>query len=664
MMLRTSSRASTLLVYSILLHLHFLYHHRCSGFSFSNIRTWERKPFVARRFYGVLSLSNVDAENLPENLKELNPKIDIGFSAWIEAIQKATIRQLQPSDEWKENESLIQVKIMTADDLEKESHIPIPEPEHDFDERLYTIKLPMPIPREMKKTMSQFLFLRPDELVLFQCLGNTDWSILIGNPGISKSWFQYKFILLCYRQDLYQQLMSNEAKEAMLSRASISEGSRESFFELYNKPFIPNLIVRTIAGRKSLLFFVDRPMNVLFIEHTPGKLSEITDGNSTILWEPAGKDSPVEYFDCIARIIATVSPDLRRIHEFQKYARKFYMTCPSELQIRLMGIIFRKYAMEEDSITDEKIHLRIQKYGPFIRNALCWSDFEIKEYKTKRDKEINDVCASDTSLCAAFASPVHIMENERLSLASSTFSHRLARFVVDRDSTICCDTYRQAGYRFSSDEVLKLFNVEIAKLGIEQVMAHLIKVNLDLIGVENSTPAFFERLFQLHSLTGIEWKSRQMPLGKNESESVDWKPFLVKLDRVERAVTEFESMTAGVLYYPADESFPLVDMYYKDENENLICIQATFAKKHAKSMSTYQKFYDKIGISPEISKVNLFYLILPKNINEYTQESNQESRFWTDKKEKVDLKWKKSVVFHALLPPKNFESKFPTSEVP
>jgi hypothetical protein len=553
---------------------------------------------------------------------------------------------------------------MTADDLEKESRIPIPEPEHDFDKRLYVIKLPMPIPSETYSPVPQFLFIRADELVLFDCFGRNRWCILIGNPGISKSWFQWKFILLCYRQDFYQQLRSNEAEEAMLSRASNTEGSKESFFELNNKPFIPNLIIRSKAGRQSLLFFVDRLMKVYSIEHTPEKLTHITDESSTILWEPDEGDAPVRYKSILSRIIATVSPDLRRIHEFQKNARKFYMTCPSELQIRLMGIIFRKHAMEEDIITDETIHLRVQKYGPFIRNALCWSDFEIKEYKTRRDKEITDVCASDTSLCAAFASPIHIMENERLSLASSTFSHRLARFVVDRDSTICCDTYRQAGYRFSSDEILKLFHAEIAKLGIEQVMAHLIKVNLDLIGVENSTPAFFERLFQLHSLAGIEWKSRQMPLGKSESESVDWKPFLVKLDRVERAITKVENMTAGVLYYPADESFPLVDMYYKDENENLICIQATFAKKHAKPVSAYQKFYDEIGISPEISKVNLFYLILPKNINEYTQKSNQESRFWTDKKVNIESKWKDSVVFHALLPPNTFESKFPTSEVP
>jgi hypothetical protein len=105
---------------------------------------------------------------------------------------------------------------MTTDDLEKESRIPTPEPEHDFDERLYVIKLPMPIPTEEYSPVPQFLFIRADELVLFDCFGRNRWSILIGNPGISKSWFHWKFILLCYRQDLYQQLRSNEAEEAGL----------------------------------------------------------------------------------------------------------------------------------------------------------------------------------------------------------------------------------------------------------------------------------------------------------------------------------------------------------------------------------------------------------------------------------------------------------------
>jgi RHS (Retrotransposon Hot Spot) family protein len=416
-------------------------------------------------------------------------------------------------------------------------------------------------------------------------------------------------------------------------------------------PFFPNLIVRTVAIREFLLFFVDRPMNVYFLKHFPEDLKDFTDENSTILWEPDEGHTPVKYKFISSRIIATVSPDIGRIHKFQKNAKTFYMPCPSELQIRLMGLIYRKYAMDQDKITDEKIHKRVQKYGPFIRNSLCWSDFDFKDYEKARNEEFNKICATSTSLCAAIASPMHIME-QRLSFDSSSFSHRLARFVVVRDSAICCDTYRQTSYRFSSDEVLNRFHLEIGKLGIEQVMAHLKKANLGRVGIENSTPLFLEQLFRLHSLTGIEWKSQQMPLDQNENKFVDWKPFIVKLNQVERTITKVENMKAGVLYFPANQTFPCVDMYYKDENENLICIQATFAKEHVIQMSTYEEFNAAVGIGPENTKVNLFYLILPRNINQYTQRV------------KIESKWKGRIAFHALMPPDTFESKFPTSQVP
>ena len=76
-------------------------------------------------------------------------------------------------------------------------------------------------------------------------------------------------------------------------------------------------------------------------------------------------------------------------------------------------------------------------------------------------------------------------------------------------------------------------------------------------------------------------------------------------------------------------------MYYKDENESLICIQATFGKSYAKKVSAYEKFYAAIGISPEETKMNLFYFTFPRNIDEYTKESNVESTFWKGVKELI-----------------------------
>jgi len=90
----------------------------------------------------------------------------------------------------------------------------LPESEHEYEDYLDVIKLPLPIPIE--EFAPQFLFIRPDEYALFKCFGkhiwcvqtgNPRWCILTGNPGISKSWFQWKFILFCYRLDLYHKLL-------------------------------------------------------------------------------------------------------------------------------------------------------------------------------------------------------------------------------------------------------------------------------------------------------------------------------------------------------------------------------------------------------------------------------------------------------------------------
>jgi len=52
------------------------------------------------------------------------------------------------------------------------------------------------------------------------------------------------------------------------------------------KTFIPHLIVRTVAGSKSLFFFMGLDADVLFVKHDTYMLYRITDENTTILWEP------------------------------------------------------------------------------------------------------------------------------------------------------------------------------------------------------------------------------------------------------------------------------------------------------------------------------------------------------------------------------------------
>jgi len=347
------------------------------------------------------------------------------FTAWIRGIQKASILQLGPEDAWLEDEASIQVRRMRARDLE--SQVNLPESEHEYEDYLDVIKLPLPIPIE--EFAPQFLFIRPDEYALFKCFrtGNPRWCILTGNPGISKSWFQWKFILFCYRLDLYHKY-SPSGKEDQVEKIKEDEESllkglqtedqtstqqaqaepeelkedEESFKKCKTenqtsteldqaerkepaKPFIPQLIVRTEAGCKSLLFFVDRVSDVLFVQHRPLHLKHFTDENSTILWEPASSNTPVCYSGVKAQIIVTVSPNYEEVFchfENKTNATRFFMPCPSELQIQLMGQIYRRFATElEYCPTDAEIHQRVKKFGPFIPIALYWSRDQMDEFE-------------------------------------------------------------------------------------------------------------------------------------------------------------------------------------------------------------------------------------------------------------------------------------------
>ena len=150
-----------------------------------------------------LSLHDESYEKICKHVREKAVHTDVDFTAWIRAIQKATILELRPEDPWINDEALIQMRKMRAQDLE--SQVDLPESEHEYEDTLDVIKLPLPIPGEDHYAASQFLFIRPDEYALFKCFGQSRWCILAGSRGISKSWFQWKFILRCYRLDLFHQ---------------------------------------------------------------------------------------------------------------------------------------------------------------------------------------------------------------------------------------------------------------------------------------------------------------------------------------------------------------------------------------------------------------------------------------------------------------------------
>jgi hypothetical protein len=429
--------------------------------------TMMRKVLISPfRNYATRNSDDYNDCNIPNELAKLNAERHDGFCAWTKAIKNAKIIQLDPSDEWKEDENLIQVKTMGFDEHESDAHVPCPETEHEYDDCLYVIKIPLAIPLEQGDPASNFVFIRPDDVSLFDCFRRTYWCILVGNRGIAKSWFQWKYILLCYRRDLFRLLKSqlpeveDEDPPIFPKKYGILEAS------LDQSSLVPKLIVRTVAGKKSLFFYTDQTNNVFYAEHSPGALESCTDDNSMILWEPDKENTPLEYHWCKSRIIATVSPQQKQYPEFQQKAMTFYMPCPSELQLRLMGQIFRSIAEEfGDCPNDKELHERIRKYGPYIRSSFFWSEIQRKEFQNERDMEIGRIYASGKSLLSALDSPSY-------SDSPKAFSHMI-RYKVNRNSADMYGGYVVPKYAYASGKVLDAINDEISKLDIESVMKAL-----------------------------------------------------------------------------------------------------------------------------------------------------------------------------------------------
>ena len=133
---------------------------------FGPIRTviaWRKFKY---RNLAKLSLNEDSHEQICKQVREKADSVhtDVDFTAWIRAIQKATLLELGPEVDWIDDETLIQVRRMRAQDLK--SQVDLPESKHEYEDTLDVIKLPLAIPTDKHSPARQFLFVRPDEYAL------------------------------------------------------------------------------------------------------------------------------------------------------------------------------------------------------------------------------------------------------------------------------------------------------------------------------------------------------------------------------------------------------------------------------------------------------------------------------------------------------------------
>jgi hypothetical protein len=608
-------------------------------------------------------------------LNDFRPKIDVPLTEWISSIRNSSIRFLDKDDPFQDIVDVIQVKQMNQNDHlpKNEDPLDISSIPHEFDAKLDVIKLPKSNPIESSTSLSEYLFIRPDDyLLFFHLMTNQKNVILTGNSGISKSWFQYKYILFCYRPDLWETLWATHAPSYypmntetgyvivdlngpdMSKKISSSdpilmkEGSlrkNESTLPTIfpNAKTIPKLIVRTKGGTESYLFTVDRSdgsntIPVKYIKHDTVDLKWFTNGDSTILWEPSVDRKPVEYERVEAPIIATVLSEQKDqyIGFRTNGAKLFYMPCPSEIHLRLMGKVMREARCDTEYPTDAVIRTRVQEYGYSIRLALQSDPEFIREHERINEYHIKKICDSPDGHkgLSAYLSSEELLFNDDMTQLGS-FSFRLTRFDVNRyapDGLLPYQTYK---YTPISTKICQQVRKHILRLTLPFVRSFLHKNNTEILsGVEEYVTYHLERLFLLEitSKDGLNWS--RSPLYPPELEENDEFEYYLQISLSQYVsnsyVSSFQGMSSGIVYHPDHPPCPLMDIFWTEKDSSYInCLQPSYLMKHRNAVSMYNAFLSKLAVPVEV-KLRVYFLILPRDDRNFTKESADMIQFWTD----------------------------------
>ena len=299
----------------------FAFNRQCVCF-ISQIRSFGEQPLSL--FNKVLKYKITHDELTVLNLKE-----DIQTTLILKALESAKVFGISPSGEETDKESLIQG--ITVRNI-------------DFD----TISI-----------QPSTIYVRNFYPALLKCLLDRRYSVLTGNPGISKSWFHWYI--------LYQMVNKNV---------------------VHHDVEVPKLIVRQIARRDLQFIFLHdcKAFNTTSVDLGHNTLLCNFHHDATfILVEP--KDSFQEpIVDSGLKTILTCSPDQQHYKEFLKSgAAKVFMPVWSLDELKAVGAHIRHHTSQK-LLDSDKIEERYRRFGGIFRHVIPVSSNAVvnaKGYKSK-----------------------------------------------------------------------------------------------------------------------------------------------------------------------------------------------------------------------------------------------------------------------------------------
>ena len=433
-----------------------------------------------------------------------------------------------------------------------------------------------------KSLQGNTLYIRSFYSDLFDAILEQNDCILIGNPGISKSWFQ---LYMLYR-------FVNDTSKRIVNIVR-QDGDEVTLINLQQgKAF-----THSDKGGHYILNFL-KPEEAFYIVEPGSSHNEPYRGRHTIK-------------TCI-----TASPDERRFKEFHKNgAVKLYMPVWKLEELHIVGkdvVANTKCERTKRMLTEQQIEERFRRFGGIIRYVISASDDYIKDMRSNQTSAISRTKPADI-----YVDGDNITKMDQMK---SNVSHFVLQYHVYMDVP---NLFREFRTCYASAYVQEQIR---RKMTIGDIRHSLATLRSMFKGTRIVPILFEDVVFGL--LTEPEAQQCKWKVCKLDAKE----EFKVKFDRGEEVAKHEETkvlrvMQPGVLYRPVNPQFEACDMLWKDETTNEVCgIQVTFAETRTKTEKTYKSLFKTLGLDPKSDKLKVYFVPAPRYVEEYSKDKEFISR--------------------------------------
>jgi hypothetical protein len=421
---------------------------------------------------------------------------------------------------------------------------------------------------ELLKDCGGFLFVRDFYPNIFAEIRKRKRCVMIGNPGIGKSMFQYYYLSRLLNASKFEPLPPD------------CFGSKEP----------PKIVIRQIGDKKIIIYDLEN-RKAEQIKPVDDDVFECFNPKTTLYLMEPGQSNNIEpfYLDVEIPTLTTVSPNINQYKEFcKKGAVKLFMPCCTEDELKEMGaFLLRKNCVPSDlesEYSPDKISQRFHQFGGIIRHVLPSSVDKLAE------------CVDNQ------AEAIHTCDVHALLLSGNIEHHNVSHFIMQYDVAKKGElAFKKPKLDFVSDDVYKSLKERLSKSNLDDKIRALLR-NDETGFLAEAAPKLYEDVICELLLCGVNWQYVTRNITHNKSENVTVQNLNLTLDALEKGkVPTFEAMATNRLYHPLNPILPAGDILYKTVDGKLVIIQVNRQRAGHKKMqmSALKKLFELLKLTED-----------------------------------------------------------------